>query len=142
LACYAIEDGSQACAKTNFPPIDAKCRVNIHEAKITGGCWDTGCGAPDPYVRVSIGQKVTYTSTEKNSFSPKWNEKTNEDVSYEELLKMEVALFDEDFTSPDLMVVWTAKGNRWEMSQPQSQSFTLTTTDQSINLSITINCSY
>lgn len=144
LGCFPVDTGTQACARLFQPPVDAQCKVKVERATINGGCWDVGCGAPDPYVSVKVNGSSYVTTTVNDNFNPTWNETTDRTYSYPDILKtMEVALKDEDFSDHDTMVNWTYDAGRWDLSNAATgKSFKLETVDNSITLYISISCSF
>ena len=49
--------------------------AEMHERDHNGESWDTFSGAPDMYVSIRIdGESVGVTSTERDTYSPRWNE--------------------------------------------------------------------
>ncbi len=144
-ACYETQGGSKICFPTSgvFPPFDAKCGVLVKNAQITGGSWDPLGGAPDPLVQIDFANgKMFRTQYISDSFSPTWNESSASDFSYKDIYGMIVSMRDSDFDGDQVMVAWDAVGGRWNMTQPRSQDFRLTTTDNSIILTVQVNCNW
>lgn len=142
--CFAVDTGSRACARLFEPPIDSLCRVKVEKAIINGGCWDLGCGAPDPYVTVKIGSSTWKTTAKKDSFNPVWGETMNQSHSYVNLVNsMQVELGDEDLSEHDSMAKWSYEKGLWVLKNfPRGKTFTLKSPDGTITLYVNVTCSF
>lgn len=75
----------------------------------TNGDWDTGGGAPDPFVMIFLdGDLQCYTSTEDDTFEPGWGEGC--DVNFESGGELEFDMYDEDVSDDDVMLYYVASG--------------------------------
>ncbi len=138
-ACYRLKDGggTKVCAKLLFPPPDARCLITVRNAVVSGGCWDFGCGAPDPYVRIEIGGSTYKTSTISDSFSPTWDETIVRGVTFKEILSMVVEMVDKDVSSDDVMARWGPDEVSWFFKSMEA-GFRLKS--DKVDLSIFISC--
>lgn len=82
-------------------------RVGIAQAELpdrnpSGDCWDTGCGAPDPYVVLSVdGTVVDRTPTASDTFTPAWSPVFTRDVTIVAGSDLRLDVFDEDIADDD-----------------------------------------
>jgi hypothetical protein len=103
---------------------------------VTDGDWDAGGGAPDPYVVIFMnGRQECYTSTDDDTFNPRWGEGC--DVVFDSGGELEIDMYDEDVTSDDLMLTFVASGTDELVSLVRDESVTLSNDYASLDISVT-----
>lgn len=103
---------------------------------VSNGDWDTGGGAPDIFVEIYMDGKLEcQTSTEDDSFEPRWGKGCA--VVFDSGGELGIDMYDEDLTSNDLMLTFSASGTDELVGLVRDESVTLSTDYATLDLSIT-----
>jgi hypothetical protein len=98
--------------------------VVIEGTASTSVDWDTGGGAPDPYVRVAFDGEACATSVSDDDFFPSWDEYCTFVIDSGGHLTID--MYDEDLTDDDGMLLYEAVGNDEILELVRGGTFELT----------------
>lgn len=123
------------------PPVKTAnfCYVVLHDAHIFGGCWDTGCNLPDPYVRIATGNDEIWRSkTVHNALKPAWHQVSSL-VTPGQLLRARVELLDNDGKDAQVIAAWDIKQSMI-MIETNDTVDVLSTRDGKAHVALAIKC--
>jgi hypothetical protein len=105
---------------------------------VSNGDWDTGGGAPDPFVTIFLdGDPQCYTSTQEDTFQPEWGEGC--DVVFESGGEIELDMYDEDVSENDVMLYYVASGTDDLVSLARGGTQTVSNDSASLTIAVTPN---
>ena len=104
-------DWDQFCHEAECEDIFGRSfRVVVLEGSAsTSSDWDTGGGAPDPYVVVGFDGESCATSVKDNEFYPSWDEYCT--FVFGSGGHLSIDMYDEDVADDDLMLSYDAAGD-------------------------------